>query len=188
MGSARGLSHFFSRSPSRHRGPKTPPGVEPDSSDFANRRRTLRPGVRNLISHAVFVERLTSHACPRRESNPVRDLRRVACLRHTPRTSPARRDSPGRTQSPPPRIRTSPGRSVDGRASTTPAGNARTRIANHREHRYAARGTSVRIRTPCGGFGIRPLSQEHTRSCGITPARSAEGRGFEPRSPGGEPR
>ena len=27
----------------------------------------------------------------------------------------------------------------------------------------------MRIRTPCGGFGIRPLSQEHTRDCSGRP-------------------
>ena len=50
---------------------ETPVGVEPTSSRFAGG----RPAVR-----------LQRRECPRQESNLAFDLRRVACLRHTPGT------------------------------------------------------------------------------------------------------
>lgn len=68
--------------------------------------RFCRPPPRRVTSASVF-------QCPRQESNLAYDLRRVACIRHTPRTN-----------STPPRNRTSPDCFEGSHASSTPAGHS----------------------------------------------------------------
>jgi hypothetical protein len=81
--------------------------------------------------------------CPRQESNLAFDLRKVACLRHTPRTKYQQ------TSVPPPGVEPGLRPSESRVPSVTLQGQDRT-----------SRG--ARIRTLCAGFGSPLLSQEHT--------------------------
>src|SRR5688572_14914588 len=64
-------------------GQETPVGVEPTRSCFAGSRHTVWH--QRQVGSALEAER--NQKCPCQESNLVYELRRLACLHHTPRTN-----------------------------------------------------------------------------------------------------
>ena len=135
---------------------RTPVGIEPTLNRFAGDCRT------------IWLRRQSK--CPRWESNPVFDLRRVACRSSTLQGQECSRTSPG--------SRTPSSSFEDCRAirHTRKAFNESRRLELHQHHpvyktgafysatsAFCTTSTSARIRTPSSGFGGRLLSQEHAR-------------------------
>ncbi len=105
------------------------------------RNRTLPDGFEDRCASTTLVGRNSSV----RESNPVWQLRRLPCHpTHSPTMTCFRLHQPEPTTGFAPACF----RLQDGRLSQSAT---------------SAISTSVRIRTPCSGFGDHPLSQEHAR-------------------------
>lgn len=141
--------------------------------------------------------------CPRQESNLALDLRRVVCLRHTPRTG----FHGNSTNNPPSGNRTQPCGFEGRRASSTLAGSALARsrtwastFGGSRAVRHTPRAgfssRGARIRTLSIRVGAGVLSYEDTPVCcdlwfpldlmclaGLEPAPSASQAGMLPLTP-----